>query len=203
MAGALKKSFGLFTKLCGDDALRNVVIVTNMWSKVTPEEGNARQRELETDNRFFRPALKLGATITRHDNTRDSALGIIRGLLDNHPVPLGIQRELVDSRKHFLETEVAQEVNRGLQTLIQRQMVEVKTLRAEMEEAARTNDLQTARELKEEQRKANMLLIKTQTLSRNLAPDYHKQQLEASKKFNSDFENESESSFWCGGCIVV
>ena len=78
-------------------------------------------------------------------------------------------------------------------------MVEVRALKAEMEVTMRTNDLQ---ELKEEQRKANELLNKIQTLLRNLVPDYHKQQLEALKKFSRDVKEESESSLWCG-CIMV
>jgi hypothetical protein len=201
MAGALRKSFSMFTKLCGDDALKNVVIVTNMWSKVTKEEGNARQRELETDNRYFKPALDKGAAITRHDNTSESALSILRKLLNNHPMPLGIQRELVDSGKHFLETEVAQEVNHGLQTLIQRQIEEVKSIKAEIEKAMGTKDLKAARALKEEQRKASALLIKIQELSRNLAPDYHKQQHKASRKFSGKLEDSDESG--ACGCIVA
>jgi len=199
MAGALKRSFDLFRKLCGDDALKNVVIVTTMWSKVTSEEGNARQRELENDSRFFKPALDRNAAITRYDNTRASAHDILRMFLRNHPIPLTIQRELVDYRKHFLETEAAQEVNRGLQSLVQKHTAELKSLKAEMEEAKRTKDLKAVRELQEEHRKANALLIKIRTVSRNLAPDYHRQQLEASRKFSGNVEDEAES---CCGCIV-
>lgn len=203
MAGAMKKSFDIFMKLCGDDALKNVVIVTNMWSKVTLDEGNARQKELETNDRFFKPALDLGARITRHDNTRTSALNILRMLLTNRPVPLGIQRELVDFRKHFLETEAAQEVTRGIQALIQSHMEEANTLRAEIEEATEKNDLKAAEELKDEQRKANALLKKFQTLSRNFASDYRRRQLEASMKFSKAFQLEDDYDSPCCGCIIV
>ena len=200
--GALQKAFGLFTKLCGQDALRNVVIVTNMWSEIsTQERGNDRQRQLETDDQFFKRALDLGATITRHDNTRESALRIVRRVLDNHPTPLGIQRELVDSHKHFSETEVAQEVELGLQALVRNQMVEVENLKASIEEAKRSKDQQTARRLKVEWEQATALHIKLQKLSRNLTPDYRKK-LEGSKKFSGDFEGESEL-LPCCGCIVA
>ena len=48
MGGVAKQSFRSFRNLCGDTNLKNVVIVTSMWDKVTPEEGEAREEQLRT-----------------------------------------------------------------------------------------------------------------------------------------------------------
>jgi hypothetical protein len=156
MAETLRRSFSLFTKICGDDALKNVVIVTNMWNRVTEEEGNARQRELETDNRFFKPALNLGAIITRHTNTGESALNILYMFLNKHPMPLRIQSELVDSGKRFLETEVAQAVN----TSSDGQMEEAIPHKSDskMGNGTRSNLKKATPDLKEEPRRARARL---------------------------------------------
>ena len=39
------KNPSMFRKVCGDGALRNVIIVTNMWGEVDPQTGNAREAE--------------------------------------------------------------------------------------------------------------------------------------------------------------
>ena len=44
----------MLCKLCGDAALKNVVLITNMWSEVPPNVGEAREKELSSE--FFKPA---------------------------------------------------------------------------------------------------------------------------------------------------
>ena len=57
-------------------------------------------------------------------------------------MPLGIHSEPVDSRKHFSETEVAQEVELELQALVRTQMAEVENMKVKTERAKRTNHQQ-------------------------------------------------------------
>ncbi|KAG5219505.1 P-loop containing nucleoside triphosphate hydrolase protein [Salix suchowensis] len=47
MGGASTRNFKLFRGLCGDNMLQNVVIVTNMWSQVPLDVGEAREEELK------------------------------------------------------------------------------------------------------------------------------------------------------------
>ena len=111
MGGTHMKNFRMFRNLCGEDALKNVVIVTNMWGGVEPEVGKAREAELTREDTFFKPALEKGARMIRHDNTLSSAEVIIRLVFDNRPLPLQIQRELVNERKDVIETSAGQELN--------------------------------------------------------------------------------------------
>jgi hypothetical protein len=74
MGGISSRNFRMFRKLCGDDTLKNVVIVTNTWSEVGQAKGEMREAELK--NKFFKPALDKGAQMLRHDNTVQSAHNI-------------------------------------------------------------------------------------------------------------------------------
>ena len=74
--GVAGRNFNIFRKLCGDAALANVVLVTNMWGEVSPEVGEARESELSGN--FFKPVLDLGAQMVRHHNTVHSAHDVIR-----------------------------------------------------------------------------------------------------------------------------
>src|SRR5258708_39114952 len=99
MGGVAMKNFRMFRKLCGEDAFKNVVIVTNRWKGLDPGVGEVRQDELATKDQYFKPVLDQGARMARHDNTVPSAERIIRLILNNHPLPLHIQEELVDEVK--------------------------------------------------------------------------------------------------------
>lgn len=110
MGGIARKNFRVFRKLCGDDTLKNVVIVTTMWSQVDLETGRKRERELSTNEMFFKPALENGAHMVRHDNTIESGRRVLRQILDSAPKPLTIQREIVQERKAFVETDVGKDL---------------------------------------------------------------------------------------------
>ena len=103
----------MFRELCGDAALRNVVIVTNMWGEVSPEDGLDRENQLSS--KFFKPVLDLGAQMARHYNSIRSAHEIIRRILKNRPMPLRIQRELVDEHLDIADTAAGNTVNRELE----------------------------------------------------------------------------------------
>ena len=99
MGGIATRTLRVFKQFCGVTALRNVVIVTNMWGKVTPEEGMTRERQLQDDDRYFKPLLTANATMQRHDNTLESARQIIRRISFCYPSALDIQTETVDQNK--------------------------------------------------------------------------------------------------------
>ena len=150
MTGISRKNFGMFRKLCGDNALQNVVIVTNMWGQVDPELGNEREAELMGEDDFFKPVLDKGAQMERHENTTLSAKGIIRLILDNNPLPLHIQEELVDEGKAILDTDAGEELNRELSAQIERHREEMRQLREDMEQAIKDKDEETRGELEME-----------------------------------------------------
>jgi hypothetical protein len=107
------RSFGWLHRICGDQTLRNVVFVTNMWGNVNLEVGAVRERQLAEE--FVKPAIDRGAQLLRHHDTTESAHNIIRSILKNRREVLQVQQELVDERREFNQTTVGEEINRQVE----------------------------------------------------------------------------------------
>ena len=145
--GTAAKSFKTLLAMCGDRALRNVVIVTNMWGKVTPEVGDARKEELA--NSFFKRALDNGAKFIAHDDTVESTHNIIRTILDNQQVTLRIQKEIVHQGKMIEETAAGKELRRELDERVKKHLEQLQELQ-EMLDQTEADDGETRRELEQE-----------------------------------------------------
>ena len=147
VGGIARRNFNMFRKLCGDENLKNVVIVTNMWGQVDPSIGEARENELRTHPQLFQPAMASGANMLRHHNTLESAHAIVRHIFKNHPLPLRIQRELVDEHKDISQTAAGKELDRELLELIEKHKAEMAELQQDMAAALAEKDMQTKAEL--------------------------------------------------------
>jgi len=85
----------MFRKLCGDDTLKNIVVVTSWWDDVQEKDRESmgkREKDLmETPGQFFEPLITAGGRFLRHDNTAESSRRIMEVFLKNHPIPLQTQ----------------------------------------------------------------------------------------------------------------
>ena len=123
----------MFRKLCGESTLMNVIILTNMWGEVSREIGEAREQELATKDMFFKPALAKGASMKRHENTPASAYKILQTIVNNHPLSLQIQRELVDQKKDISQTSAGKELTKEWEEQMEKHRKEMKALQEEMQ----------------------------------------------------------------------
>jgi hypothetical protein len=128
MFGTSRKNLTMFNKLCGDDALKNVILATTKWGDIGDEVG--RRRELQLCDTYWKTMLAQGSRMARFTCTRESAWDIVnliicRDAVDGHIL---IQRELVDLRITLPETQAG------------------RTLRYTLEESQR----EIARQLREE-----------------------------------------------------
>jgi len=121
---------------------------------------------------FFKPVLDKGAQIARHENTTTSAQNVIRRVLDNHPLPLRIQEELVNEHKDISETGAGEELNREINAQIKKHQEEMRVLKEEMQQAIRDKDEETRRELEIETRKMQREIAKFENDAKRLASDY-------------------------------
>jgi hypothetical protein len=195
MGGTSTRNFKMFRELCGDTTLQNVVIVTNMWGEVGTQVGEAREAELMQEDIFFKPVLNKGAQMTRHDNTVSSAKNIIRRIIDNHPLPLRIQRELVDEHKDISDTSAGEELNRELNAQIKKYQQEMLVLKEEMKRAMDDRDEETRRELEIETQKMQREIARFENDAKRLESDYkgEKERLEAHlKKMEEAMSRERE-----------
>ncbi|KAJ2934511.1 hypothetical protein H1R20_g2648, partial [Candolleomyces eurysporus] len=174
VGGLAKTNFSIFRKLCGDPSLRNIVIVTNMWSRLpSAEEGRRRVKELVSLDDFFRPAMAKGAIMMHHwKDTVDSAHGILRQILKNHPIALSIQTEIVDQHKNITETGAGIALDEKLTLLAQEYERKLKEQFEAAEEARRERDEETRQEQLEEAERVRQLLEKLEEEKRNQARQY-------------------------------
>jgi hypothetical protein len=149
--GLAVRNFRMFRELCGETTLRNVILMTNMWGRVDPQQGAARERQLK-DN-YFKAAIDKGAQLRRHDNTPESARAILREILKNQPLALKIQRELIDEGKDIGQTAAGTELNREIRKLVEKHRIEMRELEENMWKAVKERDRETREELEEERKR--------------------------------------------------
>ncbi|OCH88559.1 hypothetical protein OBBRIDRAFT_820125 [Obba rivulosa] len=105
MSGIARENFRMFRKICGNGAMKNVVIATNMWGEVKEEVGAERERELWSKPLFFKDAVDNGARMFRYHDTKESGHDILRSLLGMPLQKLQIQQETIDEQKTLPQTE--------------------------------------------------------------------------------------------------
>ena len=168
----------MFRELCGDAALKNVVLVTNMWTRDSRDVNEARENELS--GKFFKPVLDKGAQLIRHHDTAESTHDIIRKIMANRPVVLQIQRELVDEHKGIVDTAAGKAVNRELNEQTKRHRGELKKVERGMLQALKEKDEVTRQELEDQARKLREQMMKIEKESKEMASNYaaEKQRME-------------------------
>ncbi|CAG8631468.1 12800_t:CDS:2 [Acaulospora colombiana] len=121
VGGIAVRNLRMFESLCGDDPLKSVVVVTNMWG-LLPNLGigEAREQELRQDPDFFARVLAGGANLMRHSETIQSSHAIIStSLTGTGSKRLAIQTEMVDDRLRLDETSAAAELIKDFDAMIQ------------------------------------------------------------------------------------
>lgn len=131
MGGASRRSFQIFSKICGTESMRNVAIVTNMWNLVDKRAALAREKELKTDELFFKTALDNGAKMYRHDNTAASARSILTSLFRKRATSLSLQRELAGGDRDIYQTSAGRVVQDDVATLTRKHERELQEFREE------------------------------------------------------------------------
>ncbi len=172
VGGVSRRNFSMFRKLCGDETLKNVVIVTNMWGEVTLERGAARELELATDDLLFKPVLSNGARMVRHSNIVSSAEAVLLYLIHNRPRALQIQQELVDDGKDISETAAGQELARELVELEKKHREQLAEVQKELKEAMKAKDTQTKKELEHVRKTLEDSIAKVENDRLRLSEEY-------------------------------
>lgn len=131
MIGLPFESFDFFRKLCEDAAMKKVVVTTVMWDVVTEQAGERTQRELAILPPFNK-ALEHGAVLERHNNTASSAREIVRKLVENTPMSLQLQHEMIDDRKPLPQTAIGIGLKSKLEEQLQRVERDIKKFRPDI-----------------------------------------------------------------------
>lgn len=112
MEGSALRNLRLFRQLCGESPLKNVVLGTTFWGAVNEEAGKSREKELRQRPEFWGQMVERGSHMMRVTD-RASALEIVDYLMPMIPVPLEIQKEMVDQEKHLIDTAAGQHITKN------------------------------------------------------------------------------------------
>ena len=171
MGGTALRSFHMFHAICGPSAMKNAVIVLNMWEKT--KQAVYKERERELHDVFFQRALADGACMMHHDGSSSSAEKILRTFATKPPVDLAIQVEMVDKGMALHATEAGLTLLGDLAGRERKHIDELQRIRADLAEArlrrdtADEGDLSAAerrleslrRQLSEEQAKVRRAIV--------------------------------------------
>ena len=122
MRGSNLRNLRMFGELCGDQAVKNVVLVTTMWDSgipVTDEPESIYQRERQLFDKYWKTMISHGASTARFLNSANSAWKIIELILKQHETEvLLLQEELVDLKRALKETQAGKTLYSDLQWLL-------------------------------------------------------------------------------------
>ncbi|RVD81842.1 uncharacterized protein DFL_009689 [Arthrobotrys flagrans] len=123
------KNLEMFRKLTGEKNLKNVVLTTSMWDKVTAEEGARREKELK--EKFWKILLTFEAKTIKYKGTPESAKEVAGLLMENKGFYLQLQEEMGRGNKALKDTAAGREVMEELARVKeqhQREMQEMKDM---------------------------------------------------------------------------
>ncbi|KAF4850967.1 Vegetative incompatibility protein HET-E-1 [Colletotrichum siamense] len=153
MQGAAIRNLFMFKKLCGKDALQNVILVTTMWGEVRHNVGIQREDELRTKPGYWGEMISRGSRMARHHNHDESARNIIHTLLDTTTrTTLAIQTEMVDENKDLHDTSAGKELDSILTLERERFARDIEQLKQDMAEARELQDKESQDQIQQLQK---------------------------------------------------
>ncbi|KAF2690594.1 hypothetical protein K458DRAFT_398611 [Lentithecium fluviatile CBS 122367] len=102
MAGSAFDNLCMFRKLCGEDALKHVVLATTFWGTMDPATEERRESALMQDRKLWGRMVSAGSKVVRLENTRESALDALRVVSGASKITLAAQHEMVDEVRGLL-----------------------------------------------------------------------------------------------------
>ncbi|KAF5548265.1 hypothetical protein FMEXI_4829 [Fusarium mexicanum] len=169
MQGSAKKNLVTFKELCGEDALKKVVLASTMWDIVPAEKATKREQELKDTPEFWGWMLSKGSSIHRYNNTAESAREIVLSLAGhNAPIATDLQKQMVDEGKSLDETSAGQGLKSELLKERQKLTLERQELLTQIKAAKEKQDIDTEEALQEESDRYSVLIKRAEESARAL-----------------------------------
>lgn len=154
MQGSAKKNLLMFKKLCGDDALRKVILATTMWDIVPGAVAEAREKELVDTPEFWGYMVSKGSRLCRHDKTLARAREIVESLItggdrSRPTIVLDLQDQMVTQARPLQETAAGIELEAEIARERKKFEKELKETREMMNEAIRQRDSEAEKAMRE------------------------------------------------------
>ncbi|KAK7032287.1 hypothetical protein VNI00_013246 [Paramarasmius palmivorus] len=147
MGSISRRSFRVFRELCGDDTLKNMVILTNMWGQTAQKVAESRETQLMNNEAFLKLAIEKGAQM--------------------EPIPLKIQVEMGKEGRDVSQTASAEKVDKKMYTEIRKHQETITALKADMKATLQGKDQERQQKLKAASGQANRVIAGFQVASEN------------------------------------
>ncbi|KAI0387657.1 P-loop containing nucleoside triphosphate hydrolase protein [Hypomontagnella monticulosa] len=155
MQGSALKSMTMFKDVCGDHALKNVILLTTFWDLLEDQSvGARRQQQLRDD--FWSDMIAKGSYVRRFNGTAGMAEALIIRLMGKEPMVLKIQRDVMQHRMRLEDTAAGERIMAIMEQSLRQKGEELNDLEMQMLEADDEQFSQLARqwwECKEEESK--------------------------------------------------
>lgn len=148
MAGTPLKNLRVFEKLCGKDAMAQVILVTTMWDDVENVDVGERRLE-ELGSTYWKGMISRKSETFRYLNTPESAKELLGKVAEkgSERRRVLLQQEISELKKDLQETAAGQTLCSDLERLADQRL---QTLRKLREEADRSTDNRTTEALQKE-----------------------------------------------------
>ena len=184
--GSSLKALNIFKKVCGQLALKNVLLVTTRWNEVDETVGASREKQLRED--FWAYMLSNGSTMKRFHGTKDSAMVIASELMSKQSIVLELQRELVDEGKTLQETAAGGFINEDIserKAQYEQELRDLDELRKQLQESDRTMKRKIQQDWAHEQQMLGRVHEDQERLRRDIAAEVRQEIAQKTKKKRS------------------
>ncbi|KAI1386329.1 P-loop containing nucleoside triphosphate hydrolase protein [Hypoxylon trugodes] len=148
MQGSTLSTMTMFKELCGDHALKSVVLLTTFWDKLSDKSiGARRQQELRQE--FWLDMTAKGSQVRRFDGSRDMAEALVMRLVDRPPVVLQIQRDIMQQGKRLEDTGVGRKIATRLDRSLEEKDKELEDLEKQISKASKRRSSRDLKQLEE------------------------------------------------------
>ena len=149
LGGSALRNLHMFKKLCGEESLGSVVLVTSWWNQVDPAVGKNREKQLMTTKEFWGGMIDNGSKVIQHDGSQQSAKSVVKYLAEkSKPIVLDIQRQMVEEQKTLDQTGAGLEIGGELLRQRQRYEEEIKLAQQDIKDAIKQKDEESAAQIK-------------------------------------------------------
>lgn len=163
MQGSARRNLVTFNKLCGEGALKRVILASTMWDITREEDAVMREQELKETDHFWGWMLSQGSSCHRYNNTPESARQIVLSLIGRgDPIVTDLQIQMVDNGLSLDETAAGRDLNAALRKEIRKLTQAQRALEEEIKAAGKAHDKMTQEALKVERDRNRMMLENAQ-----------------------------------------
>ncbi|KAL2671381.1 hypothetical protein Neosp_013967 [[Neocosmospora] mangrovei] len=184
-SGSSVKTFEIFKRICGEEALKNVLLVTSRWNNIDEALGASRERQLRES--FWAYMLGRGSCMSRFHGDHPSAVGLASQLLIKDPVVLQLQHEMIDEGKDLNKTSAGSFVDDGLEKLREEHLREIESLE-NLKRELKDSDRAMKRQMQADWEKERARLRETEEQQVSLRRDVYQ---EVQSKIQDETESES------------